>query len=73
MAVKEVKEITAAQAASILKTDPHTVRWWCRLGRLKGRKVAGAVWLIELQSVKQFRRLPPGPAPGGRKRDVKRC
>ncbi len=53
--------LTTSEAASLLHTDTHTVRWWCRLGRLKARKVGNTVWIIDRKSVESFVRRKPGP------------
>jgi len=60
--------LTAEQAAKIIKVSPATVRWYCRKGHLAGAYVQskgarGKPWRIPMDSALNFERAKQGRPP----------
>lgn len=58
------KGLTAGQAAQVLQFHPESVRYWLRVGELRGVRIEGADdWLIDPEDLLTFLRQNGEPLP----------
>lgn len=60
-------DISTFEAAEMLDLSPRSIARLCRKGRLKAKRMSG-VWLVDRQSVEEYRTAAKGKA----KRDPRR-
>ncbi len=46
--------ITVTEAAKMLKVDPATIRNWLKTGKIKGKKLVGTQWRVNLDELKKI-------------------
>ena len=60
----ERRGYTVEEAAEILQYHPDALRYWLRVGQLRGvRGAAGEEWLIDLEALLVFLRQSDDPVP----------
>lgn len=52
--IEGTRFVAAKQAAALVGMSPDYLTRWCREGLIKARRLAGGIWFVNLQSLKQL-------------------
>jgi predicted site-specific integrase-resolvase len=51
--IEGTRFVVARQAAALVGMSPEYLTRWCREGHIEARRLAGGIWFVNLQSLKQ--------------------